>query len=66
MSAIDLHPEQTESEKVVSWRAERLERAGYEPGVALELAARVEIDLHHAIKLIERGCSPEMAARILL
>jgi hypothetical protein len=66
MSATDLHPEQTENEKVVSWRAERLERAGYAPAVALELAARIEIDLHRAIGLIERGCSPETAARILL
>ena len=66
MSATDLHPEHTEHDKVVLWRAERLERAGYAPAVALELAARIEIDLHRAIGLIEHGCSPETAARILL
>jgi hypothetical protein len=63
--ATELHTEETESERVTRWRAERLERAGYATEVARELAERVDIDLHHAIQLVERGCSPEMAARIL-
>ena len=66
MSATDLHTQESESERVVRWRAEALARAGYEPDAARELAARLDIDLHHAIALLERGCSPETAARILL
>jgi len=66
MSATDLHIPESEIEKVVRWRAETLERAGFEAVVALELASRVEVDLHRAIELLERGCSPETAARILL
>ena len=66
MSATELHPEETETEKVVRWRAERLQRAGYEPAVALEIAGRSDVDLHRAIALLENGCSAETAARILL
>ena len=66
MSATDLHIQESESERVVRWRAEALARAGYEPDAARELAARLDIDLHHAIALLDRGCSPEIAARILL
>ena len=66
MSATDLHIQESESERVVRWRAEALARAGYAPDAARELAARLDIDLHHAIGLLERGCSPEIAARILL
>jgi hypothetical protein len=66
MLATDLHINESEIEKVVRWRAERLECAGYERGAALEIASRVEIDLHHAVGLLERGCTPQVAARILL
>lgn len=66
MSAIDVQIEETELERVVRWRAERLERAGYDASVAQELAARADVDLHRAIGLLEHGCSPETAARILM
>jgi len=66
MSATDVHVEETELERVVRWRAERLESAGYELDAALEIAARPDVDLHQAIALLEQGCSPEVAARILL
>ena len=66
MSTTDVHIEESESERVVRWRAEALARAGYEADAARELSARLDIDLHRAIALLERGCSPEIAARILL
>ena len=62
---LDLHVE-TESERIERWRVEELERAGYCPGDAVELASRSYIDLHLAVELIERGCPPETATRILL
>jgi hypothetical protein len=56
----------TEQELVERWRAEELERAGYPEDVAAELAMRADVDLHHAIELLDRGCSAELAAQILL
>lgn len=56
-----------ESERVTAWRACELLRAGYEPMTAVELAEHPEIDLHVALELVvERGCPPDLAARILL
>ena len=57
---------ETELERVERWRAEELIRAGYDPGAALGLASRLDIDLHTATDLLERGCPPELAAQILL
>ena len=62
---LDLHSE-TESERIARWRAEELERAGYGPDDAVELAGRPYVDLHLAIELIERGCPADTAVRILL
>ena len=56
----------TEIERIERWRAEALERAGYNPRAASEIAARLEIDLHVATSLLERGCSEELALQILL
>ena len=57
---------ETEHERVERWRAEELVRAGFDPAAAVELAARSDIDLHAAIELVDRGCPPELAVRILL
>ncbi len=65
MSALELQPE-TETERIERWRYEALVRAGYEPSAARRIAARHEIDLHHAVDLLERGCSAELALAILL
>jgi hypothetical protein len=56
----------TEIERIERWRAEALERAGYEPRAAGRIAARHDVDLHAATDLLERGCSPELALKILL
>ena len=58
--------EQTEVERIERWRAEELERAGYQPRAAGRLAVRHDVDLHHAIDLLQRGCAPELALKILL
>lgn len=57
---------ETELERVERWRAEELMRAGYDPAGASALAARLEIDLHTATDLLERGCPADLALRILL
>lgn len=51
---------------VQSWRRERLEAVGYTRAQALMLSERVDIDLHLATRLIEDGCPPPTAVRILL
>jgi hypothetical protein len=56
---------ETEVERVERWRAEELSRAGFDPVDALELAARPDVDLHAAVGLLQRGCPPELAVRIL-
>jgi hypothetical protein len=57
---------ETESERIERWRAEELERAGYEPRSAAKIAVRPDIDLHLAIDLLARGCPPDLALKILL
>ncbi len=67
MSAAELDIQvETEAERIERWRAEELERAGYQPLQAAELAARNDVDLHLAVDLLERGCPLETALRILL
>ena len=55
----------TEQELVESWRATELERAGYPAEVAAELAGRMDVDLHLAVEMLTKGCSPELALNIL-
>ena len=55
----------TEQELVERWRAQELERAGFPEDLAAELAMRSDVDLHRATELLEKGCSPELAAEIL-
>ena len=57
---------ESELDRIVRWRSEELERAGYSPDGAAALAARLEIDLHEATELVKRGCPPDIALRILL
>ena len=66
MPAAELQPRETEQQRIERWRAEMLERAGFGAQDASELASRADVDLHTAIGLIEKGCPPEVALRILL
>jgi hypothetical protein len=50
---------------VAAWRRRRLERAGFEPRLADALAADRRTDLHALLELVDRGCPPALAARIL-
>jgi hypothetical protein len=67
MIAVELELDlDAETERVLLWREEELERAGYERSIARELAERTYVDLHFAMDLVRRGCSPETALRILV
>ena len=56
---------ETELERVERWRTAELMRVGFAGDDAVALAARLEVDLHQAIELVQRGCPPELAFRIL-
>jgi len=66
MSATELQIVESEAEKVERWRAEALEKVGYDLVSATQLAARHDVDLHQAVELVEAGCPTELALRILL
>jgi hypothetical protein len=51
--------------EVVGWRREQLTDSGFAPAVAARLAEDTRYDLHALIELVERGCRPELAARIV-
>jgi hypothetical protein len=52
-------------EDVLQWRRGLLVRAGFDERLAAGLAAATDIDLHELLSLVDRGCPPELAARIL-
>jgi hypothetical protein len=55
-----------DDEQLLFWRLDQLQQAGYSSRLAIQLAVRVDIDLHGATALLERGCPQETALRILL
>jgi len=56
---------ETEVERVERWRTAELMRVGFAGDDAVVLAARFDVDLHEAISLVQHGCPPELAVRIL-
>jgi len=50
---------------VVDWRRCRLLEAGFSLALATVLARSRDIDVHELLQLVDRGCPPELAARIL-
>jgi len=49
----------------VRWRRERLLAAGFASDDATVLAATRDVDLHALLALVDRGCPPHLARRIL-
>ena len=56
--------EQAERE-VARWRREQLVEAGFPVTLAERLSKDPRYDLHALIELVERGCRPDLAVRIL-
>jgi hypothetical protein len=50
---------------IVAWRRARLRKAGFNSELAEHLSHECGVDLHALIELVERGCPPPLAARIL-
>src|SRR5436190_2391404 len=51
--------------RIVHWRVARLERAGFDASLAGQLARDPRSDIHRLLELVDRGCPPHLAARIL-
>jgi hypothetical protein len=52
-------------DEVVRWRREQLAETGFSLPLAARVANDTQYDLHALIELVERGCPPGLAARIL-
>jgi hypothetical protein len=50
---------------VTAWRRCRLLEAGFPEELAGRLAADRDVDVHELLALVDRGCPPHLAARIL-
>ena len=59
-----LEPDRAERAAVAAWRRRQLAEAGFPPRLAAALAAE-SVDVHALIELVERGCRPHLAARIV-
>ena len=57
--------ERPDRDSVVLWRIDRLEEAGFDLELADALARDCTYDLHALLSLVDRGCPPILAARIL-
>lgn len=55
----------SERSDLIAWRRTQLLRAGFPPPLAACVAHDGGYDLHRLIELVERGCGPELAVRIL-
>jgi hypothetical protein len=54
-----------EAANAVAWRRARLRKAGFDTALTEQLSHQCGVDLHALIGLVERGCPPPLAARIL-
>jgi hypothetical protein len=52
-------------DNVVRWRREQLVHTGFAWPLAAVIAMDARYDLHALIELVEQGCQPELAVRIL-
>ena len=58
-------PKSKRTEEAVEWRRRQLEGAGFDRKPAEQLANDGRLDLHAVLELIDRGCPPDLAARIV-
>ena len=54
-----------EQDEVIAWRHAQLVHSGFAQRLAARVAHDGRYDLHRLIELVESGCPPELALRIL-
>jgi hypothetical protein len=50
---------------LASWLVARLVVAGFDPDLAVGLARQSDLDVHQLLALVDAGCPPKLAARIV-
>lgn len=58
-------PKQQDVQALENWRRLELVQRGFPESLARRVARDERYDLHQLIELVEHGCSPALAARIL-
>ncbi|MEV0334620.1 hypothetical protein [Nocardia sp. NPDC050717] len=53
------------ADDVRAWRRRWLEMSGFPAALAEAVVAEPAFDLHALLQLVDRGCAPELAVRIL-
>ncbi len=56
---------QVERSVYAPWRERTLVAGGFDPALAARLAGDARLDLHALLELVDAGCPPHLAARIL-
>jgi hypothetical protein len=56
---------ETKNDNVIAWRRNQLVAAGFPEPLARSFARDGRYDLHALIELVEHGCDPLLAMRIL-
>ena len=55
----------SEAKAVAVWRRQQLSAAGFDTPKAEALGRNPSVDLHALLDLVDRGCPPRLAVRIL-
>ena len=63
--SVDADRAQSGQSDRMRWRQRMLVTAGFDDDLATRLAGEPDLDLHALLELVDRGCSPRLAARIL-
>ena len=58
------HPQRSR-DGVLQWRERMLVSAGFDDALATRVARERDVDLHAVLELVDRGCPPHLAYRIL-
>jgi len=66
MVTADIAQREAAFEEILDWRFEQLRRVGYDRDEAQLVSRRLDVDLHQAVDLLERGCPSKVALEILL
>lgn len=54
-----------QEDQLASWRRDQLVRTGFPHDIATRVSRDERFDLHALIELVQRGCPPDLAVRIL-
>jgi hypothetical protein len=60
-----MRPKRRGGLELVNWRQLELEQCGFPRSLAVRVARDERYDLHQVIELVQQGCSPALAVRIL-